>query len=95
MGSAKEMKDLVQQAIDKGATTVEDVHQAIARMPIDVLERVVPDLPLTRTVADVQKLTIGTLYDAIRLVNRNAGDIAEQLLAGAKKAAQTPPTRPS
>jgi len=35
MGTVKELKDLVQQAIDKGATTVEDVHQAIARMPLD------------------------------------------------------------
>jgi hypothetical protein len=95
MGSAMEMKDLVQQAIDKGATTVEEVHQAIARMPIDVLERIAPNLPLAKTVADVQKATIGTVYDAIRLVNKTAGDIAAQLLAAAEKPAQTTPPRPS
>jgi hypothetical protein len=95
MGSAMEMKDLVQQAIDKGATTVEEVHQAIARMPIDVLERIAPDLPLAKTVADVQKRTIGTVYDAIRLVNKTAGEIAQQLLAAVEKPAQTTPPRPS
>jgi len=93
MGTAKEVKDLVQQAIDKGATTVEEVHQAIARLPIDVLERILPELPLAKTVGDVQKMTIGTIYDAIRLVNKAAGDIAEQLLAAGKKAAQTPRAR--
>jgi hypothetical protein len=92
MGNAREVKDLVQQAIDKGATTVEDVHQAIARMPIDVLERIAPDLPLARKVADVQKMTIGTVYDAIRLVNKKAGDIAEELLAiGDKRSPASPP----
>jgi len=95
MGAAKEMKDLVQQAIDKGATTVEDVHQAIARMPIDVLERISPQLPLAKTVGDVQKMTIGAIYDAIRLVNKTAGDIADQLLAAGKKPAQTPRARSS
>ncbi len=93
MGTAKELKDLVQQAIDKGATTVEDVHQAIARMPIDVLERISPQLSLAKTVGDMQKMTIGTVYDAIRLVNKTAGDIADQLLAAGKKPAQTPRSR--
>ena len=95
MGTAKEFKDLVQETIDKGATTVEEVHQAIARMPIDVLERISPDLPLAKTVADVQKMTIGTLYDAIRLVNKKAGDIAEELLAASKKVAASSPARPT
>jgi len=95
MGTAKELKDLVQEAIDKGATTVEDVHQAIARMPLDVLERISPHLPLAKTVGDVQKMTIGTIYDAIRLVNKTAGDIADQLLAAGKKPAQTPRARSS
>jgi hypothetical protein len=86
MASVKEIKDLVQETIDKGATTVEEVHQAIARMPIDVLERIAPGLPLTKTVGDVQKKTIGTMYEMIHVVNKTAGDIAEDLLAMARKA---------
>ena len=95
MATAKEVKDLVQEAIDKGATTVEEVHQAIARMPIEVLEKISPDLPFARTVADVQKRTIGSLYDAIRLVNKTAGEIAEEILGAGKKPAQAAATRPS
>ena len=33
------LKDLVQEAIDKGATTVEDVHRTIAEQPIEQMER--------------------------------------------------------
>ena len=36
---------------------------------------------------------IGAIYDAIRLVNKTAGDIADQLLAAGKKPAQTPRAR--
>jgi len=53
----------VQEAIDKGATSVEEIHQAIARMPIDVLERIARSLRLAKTVADVKKKTIGTVYE--------------------------------
>ena len=86
MSGFNEIKDLVQEAIAKGANSVEEVHQAIARMPIEVLERIAPGLPLTKTVGDVQKKTIGAMYDMIRVVNKTAGDIAGDLLAKAGKA---------
>jgi hypothetical protein len=35
------------------------------------------------------------VYDAIRLVNRKAGDIADQILATAKEPVESAPTRPS
>lgn len=88
--SFNDMKDLVQQAIDKGATSVEEVHQAIARMPIDVLERIAPGLPLTKTTADVQEKTIGAMYEMIRVVNRRAAEIAGDLFAASAKARQSP-----
>jgi hypothetical protein len=86
MTNFKEITDLVQETIDKGATSVEEVHQAIARMPIDVLERVAPGLPLAKTVGDVQKKTIGTIYEMIRVVNKTAGEIARDLLTAPGKA---------
>jgi hypothetical protein len=93
MSSLNEMKDLVQEAIEKGATTVEEVHQAIARMPIDALERIAPGLPLAKTVGDVQKKTIGAMYEMIRVVNKTAGDIASDILAKSGKAKHAAPAR--
>ncbi|MBW2458889.1 MAG: hypothetical protein JRI68_30600, partial [Deltaproteobacteria bacterium] len=43
MGQLTNLKDLVQEAIDKGATTVEEVHQSIASKPLEILEQMVPE----------------------------------------------------
>jgi hypothetical protein len=33
------LKDIVQQAIDRGATSVESIHQYIADLPFEALEK--------------------------------------------------------
>ena len=74
------LKDLVQEAIDKGATSVEEVHRSIAALPFEVLERIEPLAASAKTVKDLQQQSIGFVYETIRTVNRMAGEIAEQLL---------------
>jgi len=69
------LKDLVQQAIDRGATSVEQIHQYIADLPFEALER--------SGLLDTDKLkvrqkktrTIGMVYDAIRRINKQIGDL--------------------
>ena len=80
MATLKELKDMVQEIIDKGATSVEEVHQAIASRPFDVLEQLVPDTSPIKSIKEIQKKTIGNVYDTIRLVNKTVGNIAEKLL---------------
>jgi hypothetical protein len=67
------IKDMVQQAIARGATSVEQIHQYIADLPFEALERsgVLDDdrLGLRRT----QQRTIGMVYDAIRRINDEVG----------------------
>jgi hypothetical protein len=36
---AKRLVDLVQREIDDGATSVEEIHKAIANLPLDILDR--------------------------------------------------------
>jgi hypothetical protein len=78
------LKDLVQEAIDKGATSVEEVHRSIAALPFAVLERIEPLAEPARTMKDLQQQSIGFVYDAIRRLNRVAGEIAEELLQRAR-----------
>lgn len=80
MGTLKEIKDLVQEAIDRGATTVEEVHREIAKTPLKVLESIAPDLPVTKIAGDVQQQTIGTVYEIIRVFNSAVGEAADELL---------------
>ena len=84
MATLKELKNMVQEIIDKGATTVEEVHQAIASRPFHVLEQLVPDAAPIKSIEEIQKKTIGNVYDTIRLVNKTVGDIAENLLEQAE-----------
>jgi hypothetical protein len=76
----RRIADLVQDQIDRGATSVEEIHLQIAALPLEVLERL--DV-LEKTAKDVRKIqvtSIGAVYDAIRKVNREVNRLAVGLL---------------
>lgn len=68
----------ISAVIEKVTTSVEKVHQDIAHKPIEVVESIAPNLPLTKTVGEVQAKIIGGVYDVIRGVNRALAGIAEE-----------------
>lgn len=76
------LKDLVQEAVDKGATTVEQIHQAVAAMPLEALEKRGLLDDRVATVRETQAATIGAVYDAIRRINEEVGDLASTLIEG-------------
>ncbi|MGH8445049.1 MAG: hypothetical protein ACREVL_07265 [Solimonas sp.] len=69
------LKDFVQQAVDRGATSVEAIHQHIAALPFDMLDKsgLLDDGKLR--LKDKQQRTIGAVYDAIRRVNQQVGQL--------------------
>lgn len=79
------IKELVQSFIDKGATTVEEVHRAIADMPFDNLEKVEPIAKQVKGIRKVHDETVGNVYDIIRFVNQEVGKLAGELLEKADK----------
>lgn len=74
------LKDLIQEAVDKGATTVEQIHQTIAAMPLSALEKRGLLEDEVTTIKEKQAETIGAVYDAIRRVNKEVGDLASGLI---------------
>jgi hypothetical protein len=76
------IKDLVQDLIDRGATSVEEVHRQIADMPFDAIERIDVAAPTAKSVRKLHDRTVGSVYDLIRKVNSEVGRIAEDLLDG-------------
>jgi len=74
--------DLVQREIDDGATNVEEIHKAIAALPLDVLDRLDIFEEMSKGARKVQEATIGAMYDVIRKVNDEVGKLAKELLAG-------------
>ncbi|MDR3418224.1 MAG: hypothetical protein P4L83_18785 [Nevskia sp.] len=69
------LKDFVQEAVDRGASSVEQIHQHIAGLPFEVLEKsgLLDDDKLK--LRERQRRTIGAVYDAIRRVNREIGQL--------------------
>ena len=77
------MTRMIQDEIDKGATTVEEIHKAIADLPLKVLGASDLLKGPAKEVRRVQDHTIGAIYDLIRGVNEKVGTFATELLAKA------------
>ena len=87
-GSSEKRKTLasfIQDAIDKGATTVEEIHKSIANLPLKMLEETELLRRPAKEVRRVQDQTIGAIYDVIRGINRQVGTLASELLHDAAK----------
>ena len=70
------LKDLVQQAIDKGATSVEQIHKTIAELPLAVLEKQgLLDVDSDKR-DELWDKSFGQVYEAIRRVNQEVGELA-------------------
>lgn len=76
-----ELQKTVQDAIDKGARSVEQVHKQIANMPLDFLARIAQLEGPANQAKEFQTRTIGSIYDTIASINSKAGEIARDLLA--------------
>lgn len=70
------LKDLVQDAIDKGARSVEEIHKTIAALPFETLEKA----GLTdATLKEKHNQFLSSVYGAVRSVNKQIGDFASDI----------------
>ena len=81
----KALASFIQDAIDKGATTVEEIHKSIADLPLKMLEESDLLKGPAKEVRRVQDHTIGAIYDVIRGINHQVGALASELLHEAAK----------
>jgi hypothetical protein len=80
MTGLEDIRAMVQQAINDGATTVEEVHKNVAAMPFQTLKNVQGMGDVGQSMEDMTNLTIGTVYDTIRQVNDQVHQVAKQML---------------
>ena len=75
---------LVEEMIDKGADTAEEIHRAVLELPVTVLE----DLGLEEAAGGVKKIqdsSVGAIYKLIHDINHNIADLASDLLEQPRK----------
>src|SRR4030095_6400602 len=85
MTKRKTLARLMEDAIDKGATTVEDIHKSIADLPLKVLEESDVLRGPAKEVRRIQDHTIGALCDLIDGINKRVATLASELLAEASR----------
>ena len=69
------LKDFIQEAVDRGATSVEQIHQYIADLPFEALEKSGLMEEDKLKLREKKRRSIGMVYDAIRRVNREIGQL--------------------
>jgi len=85
MKKLQEIKDLVQEAIDSGATNVEEIHKSLAGKPFKVLKKIRLSGTAVEKLGDFQDQSIGNVYEFIRSLNEKIGEIATELLKKIEK----------
>lgn len=69
------LKDFVQEAVDRGASSVQAVHQYIADLPFEALQQTGLINEEKAGLRQKHQQTIGVVYDAIRRINREIGQL--------------------
>jgi len=82
---ARGLVDLIQDTVAGTVDAIEDTHQAIARQPFALLERVRPIAAPVRLIEQIERGIAGGVYQSIRGVNGLVGDLATRVLDGVEK----------
>lgn len=69
------LKDIAQQAVERGATSVEQIHQYVAGLPFEALDKAGLLDERARGLREKQSRTVGAVYDAIRRINAEIGQL--------------------
>ena len=80
MSRIKSLKDAVQQAIDHGARTAEEVYLRVSRLPFDQLERIAAIEGVVKKARGRHDQSVARRYQTIRAINKRIGTLADQAL---------------
>ena len=69
------LKDSLQQAIDRAVTSIGQIHQQIADLPFQFLERTGVLNEDKLALRERNRQAAATVYDAIRRINQQLGDL--------------------
>jgi uncharacterized membrane protein len=80
MAAEKTLSEQVEDVVNQGAASAEQIHRRVLDLPLTVLERVGL---FERAASDLRKLqeaSIGAVYDVVREVNHEVTKFAGELL---------------
>jgi predicted RNase H-related nuclease YkuK (DUF458 family) len=74
------LTELVEDAVTRGATTVEEIHKSIADLPLKLLEETELFRKAAREVRHAQDRAIGAIYDLVRDTNHRVAKLVSELI---------------
>ena len=80
MANLIEIKGRLQEALDKGVASVEEIHTTIASQPLKVLENIDILAGPVKQAKEFQEKAISSLYGMIRNVTQAIGKFVDGLL---------------
>ena len=86
---------LVYDAVEHGSVAVQQVHQATASLPFDILEQIPPAAVPTRVVRRIHDINVSTVYSSIRLSNRALRQVVDAALGTNASTETRPESAPS
>ena len=82
------LAERIEQAIDRSSRNVEEIHRAIADLPLEVMANAGLFETTARDLKQIQDESIGLVYDGVRQVNHRVHQIAADLLGSLDEAPQ-------
>ncbi len=70
----------VEETVDRGTTTAEEIHRAIAGLPLETLERLGVQDQVLGEARRIHDQTLGVVYDLVRDVNHKLARFATELV---------------
>lgn len=77
---ARKLADMVHDVVARGATTAQEIHQAVAALPLEVLEEIEPLEKLVKQVRKTQERSISAVYDLVRGINEEVAKVTRDIL---------------
>jgi hypothetical protein len=78
--SGTNLASWIQETVDRTTTSIEEIHQSIAQIPLDVMRQTGVFDKTADDVGDLQKRSISAVYGAVRDINRVICGVASDLV---------------
>jgi uncharacterized protein Yka (UPF0111/DUF47 family) len=90
MAEVRKIKDLVHELVDKGVTTVEEIHQSITQVSHDNLKGIAPEevKPIVDKATDIHDTATRSVYDTIRTINHKVSEISDEVITKVAEASK-------
>jgi len=73
-------KEIIEHTVDRGITNVESIHNSISLLVFSTISKIKPLSETIKTVENIHNITIDSVFDNMRNINKELGNWATKIL---------------